>query len=153
NGGMSFQLASANDISRTLSGKLSMNLANGKLAHVDFLNQLAAVGRFLQSGGGNAEQTFTNLVKLTGAFDINNGIAQTNNLQAVMDGGTLAAQGTANLADQSLNMHVTAVLTKSMSEKVGGTTIGGDMDNALGNAEGGLVIPAGVVESPPQAQS
>ena len=95
----------------------------------------------MQSGGGNAEQTFTNLVKLTGAFDINNGIAQTNNLQAVIDGGTLAAQGTANLADQSLNMHVTAVLTKSMSEKVGGTTIGGYMSTALANANGELVIP------------
>src|SRR5215813_6449079 len=141
NGGMSFQLASANDIARSLSGKLSLNLANGKLAHVDFLNQLAAVGRLVQSGGGDAEQTFTNLVKLTGAFDINNGIAQTNNLQAVIDGGTLAAQGTANLADQSLNMHVTAVLTKSMSEKVGGTTIGGYMSTALANANGELVIP------------
>jgi len=141
NGAVSFQLASANDIARTLSGKLSLNLANGKLAHVDFLNQLAAVGRFVQSGGGNAEQTFTNLVKLTGAFDINNGIAQTNNLQAVMDGGTLAAQGIANLADQSLNMHVTAVLTKSMSEKVGGTAIGGYMSTALENTNGELVIP------------
>jgi len=141
NGGMSFQLASANDIARTLSGKLSLNLTNGKLAHVDFLNQLAAVGQFVRSGGGNAEQTFTDLVKLTGNFDVNNGIAQTNNLQALMDGGTLAAQGAANLADQSLNMHVTAVLTKSISERVGGTTIGGYMNTALENKNGELVIP------------
>jgi len=99
------------------------------------------VGRFAQSGGTNTEKTFTDLVKLTGTFDIKNGIAQTNNLQAVMDGGTLAAQGMANLADQSLNMRVTAVLTKSTSEKVGGTTIGGYMNTALENTNGELVVP------------
>jgi len=141
NGGVAFQMASANDIAKTLSGKLSLNLADGKLAHVDFMNQLAAVARFAQSGGTGTEQTFTDLVRLTGTFDIKNGIAQTDNLQAVLDGGTLAAQGMANLTDQSLNMHVTAVLTKATSEKVGGTTIGGYMNTALENTKGELVVP------------
>jgi hypothetical protein len=46
-----------------------------------------------------------------------------------------------NLADQSLNMHLTAVLSKKMSDQVGGTGIGGFMNTALANKNGELVIP------------
>jgi hypothetical protein len=59
----------------------------------------------------------------------------------VIDGGTLAAAGLVNLADQSLNMHVTAVLNKALSQQVGGTQIGGFMNTALANNQGELVIP------------
>src|SRR5581483_3957337 len=79
--------------------------------------------------------------QLSGNFDIKNGIAQTNNLKAVIDGGTLAAAGLVNLADQSLNMHVTAVLSKVLSQQVGGTQVGGFMNTALANNQGELVLP------------
>src|SRR5207248_3554033 len=69
------------------------------------------------------------------------GIAQTNNLKALIDGGTLAAAGLVNLADQSLNMHVTAVLSKALSQQVGGSQIGGFMNTALANNQGELVLP------------
>ena len=53
----------------------------------------------------------------------------------------LAANGLVNLADQSLNMHVTAVLNKALSQQVGGTQVGGLMNTALANNAGELVIP------------
>lgn len=136
----SFSASSADSIARSLNGTLALNLTNGKLTKLDLLNELASVGKFLGSSG-TAPKGFTNLVQLTGNFDVKNGVAQTNDLKAVIDGGTLAAQGLVNLADQSLNMHVTAVLNKAMSQQVGGTQIGGFASTALANSQGELVIP------------
>jgi hypothetical protein len=45
------------------------------------------------------------------------------------------------LADQSLNLHMTAVLNKALSQQVGGTQIGGFMNTALANNQGELVLP------------
>src|SRR5262249_19286031 len=88
-----------------------------------------------------AAQNFTNLAALSGHFDIRNGLAQTDDLKAVIDGGTLAGTGAINLADQTVNMHVMTVLNKSMSDAVGGTQVGGFMNTALANSNGELVIP------------
>jgi AsmA protein len=138
----SFSSTSANAIARSLNGQLALNLTNGKLMNVDLLHELASVGKFLGSAGvPGTSRGFTNMAQLSGNFDVKNGIAQTNNLKAVIDGGTLAAAGLVNLADQSLNMHVTAVLDKALSQQVGGTQIGGFMNTALANNQGELVIP------------
>ena len=136
-----FSSPSADSIARGLNGTLGLNLTNGKLANLDLLHELATVGKFV-GGVPAAPKGFTNLVQLTGNFDVKNGVAQTNNLKAVIDGGTLAAKGFVNLADQSLNLHVTAVLSKAMSQQVGGTQVGGFMNTALANNQGELVIPA-----------
>ena len=133
---------SGNDIARTLNGHLSLNLHDGKLAKVDLLQQLSAIGKF-QSMGRTAEN-FTKLNQLSGDFDIRNGVATTNNLKALIDGGTVAATGAVNLVDQGVNMQVTAVLSKSYSQQVGGTGIGGIMQTALANKNGELVIPVTV---------
>ena len=137
----SFSSTTADAIARSLNGRVDMNLNNGRLMNVDLLHELAAVGKFLGNGIPNAAQGFTNIVQLTGNFDIKNGIAQTNNLKAAIDGGTLAAAGTVNLANQALDMHMTAVLNKAMSQRVGGTQIGGFMNTALANNNGELVMP------------
>jgi uncharacterized protein involved in outer membrane biogenesis len=137
-GNLSFSATDANNIARTLNGNLNINLLNGKIAKIDLLNELANIGKFAGVGGGSKA---TNIAKLAGGFDIRNGVATTNNLQAAIDGGTLAATGSVNLADQSLNMHLTAVLSKGFSDKVGGTGIGGFMNTALANNKGELVMP------------
>jgi hypothetical protein len=136
----SFSSSSANTIARSLNGTLAINLTNGKIMNLDLLHELASVGKFV---GGNFDsmKNFTNMFALTGNFDVKNGVAQTNNLNAVIDGGTLAAAGLVNLADQSLNLHVTAVLNKQMSQQVGGTQVGGYMNTALENNQGELVLP------------
>lgn len=130
-----------NDIARTLNGTLGVNLTNGKLANLDLLHELASVGKFVGGLSGAAPKGFTNLVQLSGNFDVKNGVAQTNDLKAVIDGGTLAAKGLVNLVDQSLNMHVTAILNSAISKEAGGTQIGGFMNTALANNQGELVIP------------
>jgi hypothetical protein len=136
----SFSSTSADSIARSLNGKMDMNLTNGKLMHVDLMHELASVGKFL-GGQQGAAQGFTNILQLTGNFDVKNGVATTNNLKALVDGGTLSGTGLINLADQSLNMHVTAVLNKAMSQRVGGTQVGGFMNTALANNQGELVLP------------
>jgi hypothetical protein len=136
----SFSSTSAEAIARGLNGNVALNLTNGKLMNMDLLHELANVGRFL-GGLPGAPKNFTDLVQLSGNFDVRNGIAQTNNLKAVINGGTLAAVGLVNLADQSLNMHVTAVLSKALSQQVGGSQVGGFMNTALANNQGELVLP------------
>ena len=56
-------------------------------------------------------------------------------------GGSIGAEGAMNLATEELNMHLTAVLSKAMSQQVGGTQVGGFMQTALANQQGELVIP------------
>jgi hypothetical protein len=135
-----FSSTNADAIARGLNGTLSLNLTNGKLVNLDMLHELGSVAKFV-GGLPNAPKGFTNLTQLSGDFNVKDGVAQTNNLKAVIDGGTLAATGLVNLADQSLNLHVTAVLAKAMSQQVGGTQIGGFMNTALANNQGELVIP------------
>jgi uncharacterized protein involved in outer membrane biogenesis len=135
----SFASAANANIARSLNGHVAMNVTNGKLANVDILQQLSAVGKFSQLN--RTAQNFTNLQQMGGDFDIRNGVATTNNLKALIEGGTLAATGAINLVDQTVNMHMTAVLSKSYSQQVGGNQIGGYMNTALANNNGELVLP------------
>jgi AsmA protein len=137
----SFSASSADAIARSLNGKLSLNLNNGKLMNLDLLHELASVGKFLGNVIPDAPKGFTNMAQLSGNFDVKNGVAQTNDLKAIIDGGTLAAAGLVNLADKTLNLHVTAVLNKALSQQVGGSQIGGYMNTALANNQGELVLP------------
>ncbi len=134
-----FQARSAADIARTLTGTLSLDLANGRIAHMDILNELASIGRFV--AGVPARKSYTDVVKLAGSFDVTNGVARTNNLKAEIPGATLAFEGTVNLATDALNLRLTAVLSKEFSQKVGGTQIGGFLETALANNKGEMVLP------------
>jgi uncharacterized protein involved in outer membrane biogenesis len=140
NSQLALRAASSSDLTRSLNGTLSLDLAKGRIVGIDLLHQLASVGKFLRTGQ-QAQQPFTDLLRLTGAFNIRNGLAQTNNLQAVINGGTLGATGAVNLVDQGLNLHLTAVLSKALTQQVGGTSIGGFMNTALQNNRGEMVIP------------
>jgi uncharacterized protein involved in outer membrane biogenesis len=135
-----FSSSSASAIARSMNGDIELNLTNGKLMNLDLLHELAAVGKFMGALPAKP-QNFTNLVQLSGNFNVRDGVARTNNLKAVIDGGTMAANGIVNLADQSLNLHVTAVLNKALSQQVGGSQIGGFMNTALANGQSELVLP------------
>ena len=137
------------DIASTLNGHLALNLANGKLVGVDFLQKLGSVGGFqsLASAANGA----TDLQKLTGDFDIENGVAKTSNLRADLGSGTLAGSGILSLVDNSVNMKITTVLNKAYSQQVGGSQIGGFMSSALANSNGELVLPVivtGTLQNP-----
>lgn len=135
-----FALASSNDLAQTLNGNLTFNVTNGQLKNVNILNELSKVGKFLGSAPAQAGSG-TALKKFAGTLNIVNGVASTNNLTAVLDAGSLAANGTMNLVNQGLDMHMTAALASGTSQAVGGTHVGGFLNTALANNKGELVIP------------
>ncbi len=153
-----FALVSSNDLPRTLNGTLSFNVTNGQLKNVNILNELSKVGKFLGSAPGQGGSS-TALKKLSGTLNIVNGVASTNNLDAALDAGSLAATGTMNLVNQALDMHMTAALASGASQAVGGNKVGGYLNTALANKQGELVIPVlvtGTMSSPkfaPDAQA
>lgn len=140
NTNMGFAATSSADMARTLNGTFNLDLAKGRIVGIDLLHELGKVGKFL-SGTPASSQPVTNLLKLTGTFNVRNGLAETNNLQALIEGGSLGATGAVNLVNNALNLHLTAVLSKWFSNKVGGTNVGGFMNTALANQQGELVIP------------
>ena len=138
----------AGNLMRTLNGDINFNTGNGKFQGIDLLHELSSIGKFSQS---QPSQGFTNIIKLGGLVNIKNGVANTNNLQAIIDGGTLGAEGAVDLVTEALNMRLNAVLGKDLSQKVGGTGVGGYLNTALANRNGELVIPVivtGTVNKP-----
>jgi uncharacterized protein involved in outer membrane biogenesis len=132
--------AGAQSILPTLNGKVSLNLKNGKVANVDLLHEIATIAKFQRPTA--AVEPSTNMTQLSGDFDINNGVARTSNLKAAIEGGSVAGQGTVDLANERLNLRLTVVLSSGLSQSVGGTQIGGFLNTALANNQGELVIPA-----------
>ncbi len=128
------------ELARALNGTVKVQLTNGKLAGVHLLNEIAKLAKFLGYNASNAG--FTNIIKLAGTLTIQNGVANTDDLQLQFDGGTLGASGSVGLADQQVKMRVMAVLPKEVSQRAGGNRIGGFMSTVLANSKGELVIPA-----------
>ncbi|HET7440166.1 MAG TPA: AsmA family protein, partial [Terriglobales bacterium] len=135
----------ADQLIRALNGTMNLNFANVKYSGADIGHQLAALGKFLPSAQSlQQDKGFTNILKMTGNILVKNGVAQTNNLQALLDIANIGITGTADLASQALNLDINAVLNKAFSQQVGGTGIGGYLNTALSNNQGELVIPAKV---------
>jgi uncharacterized protein involved in outer membrane biogenesis len=131
-----FSTPANGDVAQTLNGPFTFNLTNGKLMKIDLLNELGKIGKF---GGGS--KGYTSISSMSGTFDVRNGVANTNDLKAALDVGTMAATGTINLVNEALGLHLTAVLDKAFSQSVGGTGVGGYLNTALGNKNGELVLP------------
>jgi AsmA protein len=139
------QSITSEEIMKALNGNVNLNFNNVRYSGVDIGHELAGIGRFLNSAQSlQKDQGFTNILKMTGNVVVRNGMAQTNNLQALLDVANVGITGSANLASQVLNLDVTAVLSKGFSQQVGGTGIGGYMNTALANNQGEIVIPATV---------
>jgi AsmA protein len=133
------QSISADQITKALNGTINVNFNNVRYAGADISHQLLSM---IGSGQSGKDQGYTNIQKMTGTILVKSGIAQTNNLQATLDIGNVGAVGNANLAAQTLNMQLTAVLSKAFTQQAGGTSVGGYMTTALANNQGELVIPA-----------
>ena len=137
------------DVLRVLNGSANLNFNNVRLNGTDVAHQLATIAGFARQG--EADHGFTNISRMTGNILVTNGVARTNNLQALLDVGNVSATGTANLVTEALNMSISAVLSKAMSQQVGGTSIGGYMNTALANNQGEIVIPilvTGTIKNP-----
>ncbi len=134
---------SSADIVRTLNGTLGLNLKDVKYSGANIGRELGAIAGFLNANAASQSPAgVTNISTLTGNVRVRNGIAETNDLKGVLDIGNVGVTGTANLADQTLNLRLTAVLSQPASQKVGGNSIGGFMQTALANNQGELVVPA-----------
>jgi len=131
-----FSTPASGDVVQTLNGPFTLNLTNGKLMKIDLLNELGKIGKF---GGGS--KGYTSIQSMSGTFDVRNGVANTNDLKAALDVGTMAATGTINLVNEALGLHLTAVLDKAFSQSAGGTGVGGYLNTVLGNKNGELVLP------------
>jgi AsmA protein len=99
-----FALASANALTQSLNGVLSFNLANGQIKNMNILGAISQVSKLLgtpasSAGNGMALKTFS------GTLNIVNGVANTNNLTAALDAGSLTAKGSLNLVTQDVNMN------------------------------------------------
>lgn len=129
-------------MARNLNGAVTLNLHDVRYSGSDMNHELASLAGIL--GLHQQNQGFTNInkYKMTGEIAIKNGIAQTNNTEALLDLGNVGIAGTANLIDQALNLRVTAVVSTELSQKAGGANIGGYLKTALANSQGQLVIPA-----------
>ena len=138
-----FATPPSGDVVQTLNGPFSFVLTNGKLTKVDLIAELSKIGKF----GGAGAKGYTAISQMTGNFQVQNGIANTNDLKAALDVGTMAAQGALNLVNQTLNMHLQAVLSKAYSQSVGGAGVGGYLNTALANKQGELVLPVIVTGS------
>ena len=131
------------EIDQALNGSVNLDFNDVKYSGANLSQQLSSIAGFLHANStAQAAQGITNILKMTGHIVVRNGIAQTDDMQAHLDIGTVGAVGSANLVDETLNMRVTAVLSQATSQTVGGQNIGGFMKTALANNQGQLVIPA-----------
>jgi AsmA protein len=142
NADLQFAARPGEDIARTLSGSMNLKLAQGKLAGVNLMNEVASVGRFL--GFRKSADVTTNVVDLTGDLKIVDGVARTDNLRMALLDGSALGTGMMNLVDQSLDMKLLVTLHKGLSNQVGGSKIGGFMTTAFANENGELVVPVAI---------
>ncbi len=130
------------DMARGLNGTIDMVLVNGKLTGISVMNEMAKVGKFL--GYAIVKDNTTNIQKMSGTFKIQDGVANSDNLQMAFDGGSLTGAGTIGLVDQTLNLKLTTVLTKDKTQHVSANMIGGMISTVMSNSKGELVVPATV---------
>ena len=133
---------SSSDLTRALNGTISLNFHDVRYSGADISHELTRIAGALGLHENN--QGYTNINKMTGNIDVKGGIAQTNNTEALLDIGNVGIAGAVNLVNQTLNLRITAVLSNELSQKAGGTSIGGYAKTVLANNQGELVIPAAV---------
>jgi uncharacterized protein involved in outer membrane biogenesis len=132
--------AASSELARALNGSITFNFHDVRYSGADISHELTKIAGAIGLHENN--QGSTNINKMTGTIDVKNGIAQTNNTEALLDIGNVGIAGTASLVNEVLNLRVTAVLSRELSQKAGGTSIGGYAKTVLANNQGELVIPA-----------
>src|SRR5262249_40730052 len=100
------------DVARDLNGTIGLNLKDVKYSGADMSHELSSIAGLFGVHQGNQGSTTIN--QLTGNITIKNGVAQTNNTEALLDLGNVGIMGTANLVNQELNLRVSAVMSKEL---------------------------------------
>ena len=144
-----YRVGPAEQIMRSLDGTIALDLRNGRIEGFSLMQELGSVGKFLKIPG--PAKSYTEVTQLATKFVVKDGTARTDDLKALLDTGTISGAGTVNLVSQALDMKMTAVLSKEISQSVGGSGIGGYLNTALANRQGELVMPvlvSGTVQHP-----
>jgi AsmA protein len=128
------------DFARTLNGTLHLQLAQGKLLPLNMIGELNSLVRFLKPVPAGASNT--PFLGMKGTFQINNGVAETQDLRLDLDRASALITGSLNLSSQSLDLRMLTTLNKQFSEEVGGSRIGGFLTAALASPQGELLIPS-----------
>ena len=115
NTNLKFAVVSSNELAQTLNGTVEFALANGQLKNVNILGEISKVSKFLGSAPASSSGSATALKQFSGTLNIVNGVASTNNLKAALDSGSMAANGSLNLVNQGLDMHMTASLGSGLA--------------------------------------
>jgi hypothetical protein len=137
---VTFTTNNAATIAHSLNGALSLNIPDGRIAHMDLVHEIGALARVIK--GDDGDQQITKVRNLSAHFTVTNGVAHTSDLTATIDDdATIGGSGSVNLATQALNLRLTAVLSREFSDRVGGTRVGGIMSTVLANRRGELVVP------------
>jgi uncharacterized protein involved in outer membrane biogenesis len=129
----------ADAVARSLDGTMSIELTDGRIANMNLRHEIGNIARVI-TGQAPAERT-TQVARLTGTFQVTDGVARTDDLTAAIEDGTLSARGSVNLVDESIDLRLMAVLSREATQRVGGTQIGGLLTTALANQQGELVVP------------
>jgi len=129
---------------KALNGTINIDFSPLKIAGFDTASQLARLAGFGETG---AEQNQSDFLRIVGRVDVQDGIAQTNNLRAQLGIANLVASGTADLAAESLNLKMSSIFTKETTDKFGASRAGRFVNMALTNNAGELVLPVIVTGS------
>lgn len=124
---------------RALNGDATIDFSKLRFTGANLSQEISKVAGFLKPVGSAGR--FTDISKMAGKITVTNGIAQTQDLKASLDVGTIGVTGKADLVSQVLDLRVNAVVGQAISRQVGGNAIGGFMKTALANSQGELVIP------------
>jgi len=135
----------SNNVMRAVNGNMKLGFDMMKFQGVDASRELARIGGFLNSS--EPDKGYTDIIKLAGNVIVKNGVAQTSDLEARLNEGTLAVVGTSDLATEALNLRANAVFSKAFTDKVGGTKVGGYLSTVLANSKGEIVIPVMITGS------
>jgi uncharacterized protein involved in outer membrane biogenesis len=100
-----FALASANALTQSLNGVVSFNLANGQIKNMNILGAISQVSKLMGNTPGSSAGNGMALKTFSGTLNVVNGVANTNNLTAALDAGSLTAKGSLNLVTQAVNMN------------------------------------------------
>lgn len=136
---LSFVSRPGADIAPTLNGTFQLRLSDGRIAGFNLLNELAAIAQ--AAGFAKKTAAITEILDLSATLNIKDGVASTDNLRLLFPGGSLTARGMIGLADQTLKLRMTPVLSRETSNQFGGPKVGGILSTVLASRNGELVIP------------
>lgn len=128
-------------VARSLDGNLNVDFNPLRILGFDAAGKLSSLVGF---DDGAPEQDFTEIITLRGNVDVTDGIARTEDLVAQLTIGEVALAGTADLAAETLDLRLAAVLSEAFSDQVRASGVGRGLETAFTNTAGELVLPVRV---------